>query len=65
MCTETLKKRELLSLEEFDIQPPVRVRNRTLKKREVLSLEEFNSQPLEHCGTANAELGSFLDKVRG
>ena len=37
----------------------------TLKKRELLNLEEVDSRPPEYRGTANAELGTFLDKVRG
>ena len=37
----------------------------TLKKRDLLSLEEFDPRPPEYRGTANAELGTFLDKVRG
>ena len=36
-----------------------------LKKKVLSSLEEFDPRPHEYRATANAELGKFLDKVRG
>ena len=36
-----------------------------LKKRGLSTLEEFDPRPPECRGTANAKLGTFLDKVRG
>lgn len=36
-----------------------------LKKRGLSSLEKLDPRPPEYRGTANAKLGTFLDKVRG